>query len=308
MISLDNFYTNPTPVEELIDFYPNIRVWIKRDDLIHPILSGNKWRKLKYNLNYSRKYGIQTLVTKGGYFSNHIAAVSEVGKLFGFNTFGIIRGEPPENLGYTLRLAIQNKMKLYFISRKEFKDINADNFSLTTIPMKNSLFIPDGGTNELALSGCKELVSEISTQLDFIPDFWCVAVGTGGTIAGMLQALPKESKLLGFSALKADFLKQEVFKLAGPETNEDSLIITERFAGKGYAKISVDLIEFINSFYDKYHIPLDPVYTGKMVYGIYQLATEGYFPLGSKILAVHTGGLQGVMGYRENGINFNWAM
>ncbi|HMG14469.1 MAG TPA: pyridoxal-phosphate dependent enzyme [Saprospiraceae bacterium] len=306
MITLDNFYTNPIPVEELIDFHTNIRVWIKRDDLIHPILSGNKWRKLKYNLIQARKDNIHTLVTKGGYYSNHIAAMSEAGKLFGFKTIGIIRGEQPANFGYTLKLAEQNEMELIFVSRKEFNAINENNFTTTTGQIDNSSFIPDGGTNELALTGCNELVNEVLDQIDFIPDFWCVSVGTGGTIAGMLQAIPDESNLLGFSALKADFLKEEVLRLAGSETNKTKLTITDRFAGNGYAKITDDLIKFINTFYDKYKIPLDPVYTGKMMYGIYQLANEGYFPVGSKILAVHTGGLQGVMGYRERGIEFVW--
>jgi 1-aminocyclopropane-1-carboxylate deaminase len=123
----------------------------------------------------------------------------------------------------------------------------------------------------------------------------------------MLQELPKESSLLGFSALKADFLKAEVLKLARSRINEEWLDITDRFAGNGYAKITDDLIEFINSFYDKFKIPLDPVYTGKMIYGIQQLANEGYFPSGSKILAIHTGGLQGVMGFRERGVEFGWV-
>lgn len=308
MLNIEEFYKNVTPVEELIDFHPDIRVWVKRDELIHPILSGNKWRKLKYNLIQARKEGKTTLVTKGGYYSNHIAAVSEAGKIFGFNTIGIIRGEQPVNFGYTLQLAINNKMNLVFSSRNEFSDININDFENYTGNLDNVMFIPEGGTNEWALPGCNELVVEINNQIDFIPDTWAVSVGTGGTIAGMLQAMPQNSSLLGFSALKTDYHKTEILKLAGFPITEQRLIITDRFSGKGYAKVSNELIEFINSFYDKYKIALDPAYTGKMMFGINQLAKENYFKPGSNIVAIHTGGLQGVMGYHEKGIKFSWMM
>lgn len=307
MLNIEGFYNTITPIEELIDFHPDIRVWIKRDELIHPILSGNKWRKLKYNLIKAREEGKMTLVTKGGYYSNHIAAVSEAGKIFGFNTIGIIRGEQPLNYGYTLKLAIDNKMKLIFTNRSGFSDLSINDFEQYTGHIDNVMFIPEGGTNELALQGCNELVNEINNQIDFIPDAWVVSVGTGGTIAGMLQTIPQNCTLLGFSALKTDYHKAVILKMASFLATEERLIITDRFAGKGYAKITNDLIEFINSFYDKFKIPLDPIYTGKMMYGIYQFANEGYFPKGSKILAVHTGGLQGVMGYRERGVEFGWV-
>ena len=300
MSDLDNFYTSLTPIVELKDFHPLIRIWMKRDELTHPILSGNKWRKLKYNLIEAKKNNIKTLVTKGGYYSNHLAAVSEAGKLFNFKTIGIIRGEEPKEYGHTLKLLIQNRMNLIFVSRSEYNQINETNYLSLLSSKENTDFIPEGGTNQLALKGCREIIPEVLNQLDFEPTHWCVSIGTGGTIAGMLQSLPDNSTLLGFSALKGDFHYGVIENLTGIH-NLKNLTITDRFSGKGYAKIDDELMEFINSFYDKYEIQLEPVYTGKMMMGIYQLAEEGYFPFGSRIVCLHTGGLQGWGGFSNFG-------
>jgi 1-aminocyclopropane-1-carboxylate deaminase len=266
-----------------------------REDQIHPIVSGNKFRKLKYNLLAAKEDNMNTLLTFGGAYSNHIAAVAAVGKEFGFKTIGIIRGEEiadkvDENP--TLSLAMAHGMQLEFISRDSYRDKNKS-FFIDELKMKygDFYFIPEGGTNSLAVKGCAEILSEITINYDYI----CVAVGTGGTIAGIINASQAEQTIIGFSALKGNFQKKEVLKY----TNKRNFEITDRYCFGGYAKIDTGLVRFINEFYLLTNIPLDPVYTGKMMYGILNLIKREEFNKNSRILAVHTGGLQGISGMNK---------
>jgi 1-aminocyclopropane-1-carboxylate deaminase len=279
--------------QQLTLSFPNsIAVYIKREDLIHPFVSGNKFRKLKYNLLQAIAENQETLLTFGGAFSNHIAAVAFAGKEKGLKTIGIIRGDElagkiSENP--TLLFAQNCGMRLEFISRAEYRLKNEDSF-LENLKTKfgNFYLIPEGGTNALAIKGCQEILTEEDTVFDYI----CCSIGTGGTISGIINSAEPHQKVLGFPALKGDFLKEEIRNFA---QNENWELITDYHFG-GYGKVNSELIGFINQFYKENQIPLDPIYTGKMVFGVIDLIHKNYFPPHSKILLIHTGGIQGIQG------------
>lgn len=281
-----------------------ISVWIKRDDLLRMgpglALCGNKWRKLQYNLAAAKSKGQQQILTFGGAFSNHIAAVAGAGAAFGFDTIGVIRGETPQGLNPTLRFARSCGMQLHFISRTAFRQKNDAAF-LDELQQRfgPSYLLPEGGTNGKAITGAREIVKEVTRQHPTLkPDYWCVSAGTGGTAAGIIAEAPAYSKVLVFPALKGDFLKQDIESLANHPTNRNWTLLTDYHFG-GYAKHSPELIRFLNHFYQQFGIALDPIYTGKLFFGLAGLARKGYFPKGSTIIAVHTGGLQGIAGFNE---------
>lgn len=269
-----------------------VDVFIKREDLIHPFVSGNKYRKLKYNLLKAKEDGYSVLLTFGGAFSNHIAAVAFAGKENNFKTIGIIRGdELREKIedNPTLKFAQENGMQFEFISRAQYSDKQSPEFEKELRRrFGNFYLIPEGGTNELAIKGCEEILTADDAQFDYI----CCAVGTGGTISGIINSALLHQKVLGFPALKGDFLKKEICKFA---SNENWELIADYHFG-GYGKVNLELIEFINNFYQDNNVPLDPVYTGKLVFGVADLIEKNYFPDKSKILIIHTGGLQGIQG------------
>ncbi|MWB95101.1 pyridoxal-phosphate dependent enzyme [Flavobacterium sp. GA093] len=279
--------------QELHIPFPNtISLTIKREDLIHPFVSGNKFRKLKYNLLQAKAENKKTLLTFGGAFSNHIAAVAFAGKEQGFKTIGIIRGEEiaskiEENP--TLKFAQENGMELEFVSREDYR-LKTEISFLENLKQKFGDFylIPEGGTNELAVKGCEEILTDEDSVFDYV----CCAVGTGGTISGLINSALPHQKILGFPALKGDFLQDEIRIFA---QNERWTLILEYHFG-GYGKVNLELIEFINAFFEENNVPLDPIYTGKMVFGVIDLIHKGYFPADSKILLIHTGGLQGIEG------------
>lgn len=290
------------PFHEIIDpeLAPyNIKLLLKREDLIHPTISGNKWRKLKYNLLEAKAQGHNTLLSFGGAYSNHIHALAAAGKENGFKTIGIIRGEAHEELNYTLRFAQDKGMDLHYISRSAYRVKNQPVF-LNTLEKQfgNFYLIPEGGTNLLAVKGCAEIIEEINIPYHYV----CTPSGTGGTLAGLVAGSAGEKEILGFSALKGGgFLEKEVRDLVHGFTQMDyqnwQLITSYHFGG--YAKISPQLVDFINSFEVKHQVKLDPVYTGKMMFGIYEMVKAGFFPAGSIIVALHTGGVQGWEGMRE---------
>lgn len=273
--------------------FPNsISLCIKRDDLIHPIVSGNKFRKLKYNLLQAKRDNQPTLITFGGAFSNHIAAVAFAGKENGFKTIGIIRGEELKNKvseNPTLKFAEDCGMQLEFVTRDAYCQ-KSEVFFLDDLRNTFGQFyhIPEGGTNALAIKGCEEILTIEDAEFDFI----CCAVGTAGTISGLINSALPHQKVLGFPALKGDFLQDEIRIFA---RNENWKIISDYHFG-GYGKVTPELIDFINDFYTKTNIPLDPIYTSKMVFGVIDLIEKNYFPKNSKILLIHTGGIQGIQG------------
>ena len=273
---------------------PNgIKLFIKREDFLHPIISGNKFRKLKYNIQEAKKLGHTTLLTFGGAFSNHILAVAGAGVEFGFKTIGIIRGEELENKiaeNPTLAKAQELGMQFHFVTRTTYRDKEEKMFVNHLQEMFGDFYlIPEGGTNELAIKGCEEILTD--TDKAYFTHVAC-AVGTGGTISGLINSSGQNQQIIGFSSLKGAFLS-DVIRNFVEKTNWN---INDSYHFGGYGKVNDELIQFLNSFYSQTAIPLDPVYTGKMVFGVLDLIEKGYFPPNAKILMIHTGGLQGIKG------------
>ena len=271
----------------------DITLVIKREDLLHEYVSGNKFRKLYYNVIEAREKGYDSLLTFGGAYSNHIAATAAAGRELGIKTIGVIRGdELGENLKQTLqenptlRFAVSQGMRLHFVSRKAYRQKTDPEFISNLFQVFGKFYlVPEGGTNELAVKGTEEILTPEDDEFNYI----CSAIGTGGTIAGLINSAQPHQKVLGFPALKENFLHNNISKYV--RSNNWELIRDYNFGG--FAKINKDLVEFINMVYTLHNLPLDPVYTGKMLYGIIDLIKKDYFPKGSKILAIHTGGLQG---------------
>ena len=288
MLEFESLINIPTPVFEIFDdlFVENdIKVLVKRDDLTHEHVSGNKFRKLKYNLLEAKNLGFKKILTFGGAYSNHIAAVAEAGFLFDFETLGIIRGdELNEESSPTLKMAFQKRMRFEFVSREAYR-----NKGKISGMFSNEYFvIPEGGSNHLALKGVAELLDEQPH-----PGYICTAVGTGGTMAGLLNNVNYGGGVLGFAVIKGgDFLKDEVSAFLERDFPENAELET-RFHFGGYAKYKDELLNFIKTFEYKHGFRLDQVYTGKMFFGVYQKIKEGYFKKGTNIMLLHTGGLQG---------------
>ncbi|MDT0606829.1 1-aminocyclopropane-1-carboxylate deaminase/D-cysteine desulfhydrase [Croceitalea rosinachiae] len=269
-----------------------IELFVKREDLIHPQISGNKYRKLKYNLAEAQHRGFKTLLTFGGAFSNHIAATAYAGKLYGLKTIGVIRGEELERKwkdNPTLRLAYENGMQLHFVSRANYQLKKSSGF-LDGLKSKFGSFyiIPEGGTNLLAIKGCEEILNKADAHFDVV----CCCVGTGGTLAGLVNSSASHQRVLGFPALKVDFLSNDIRKFA---QNENWELISDYHFG-GYAKCNIELVRFINDFKNNTDIALDPIYTGKLFFGLLDLIKKDYFKAKTRVLVIHTGGLQGIKG------------
>ncbi|WP_106793258.1 1-aminocyclopropane-1-carboxylate deaminase/D-cysteine desulfhydrase [Aquimarina sp. Aq78] len=272
---------------------------IKREDQIHKDVSGNKFRKLKYNLIEAKRSGCTTVLTFGGAYSNHIAATAAAGEMMGLQTIGIIRGEElAGNLektlseNDTLRFASASGMRLKFISRTAYRDKTSSAFLEQLKDEFGSCYIiPEGGTNDLAVRGCGEILTTQDNTYDVI----CCAVGTGGTIAGIINSTGPHQTVMGFPALKGDFLDKEIKKY----TSKTNWRLIHEYHFGGYGKINQEGVEFMNVFSDQQHIALDPVYTVKMVFGIFDLAQKGVFKKNTRILAIHTGGLQGIAGMNK---------
>jgi 1-aminocyclopropane-1-carboxylate deaminase len=273
-----------------------VQLSIKREDLIHPLISGNKFRKLKFNLIAAKKKDLNTLLTFGGAYSNHIAATAYAGKLHGLKTIGVIRGEELvekwiENP--TLKLAHEHGMQFKFISRDSYRNKNSVEFTNELESEFGDFYLlPEGGSNKMAIKGCEEILTYEDAQFDII----CSSIGTGGTIAGIINASKQNQVVLGFPALKGDFLKEDIRNFT-PKKNWQ--LQTDYHFG-GYAKVSAELVHFINDFNTQTQIPLDPIYTGKMLYGILDLIKKDHFKPTTKILAIHTGGLQSIAGMNMN--------
>jgi len=269
-----------------------ITLYVKREDTIHPFISGNKYRKLKYNLLETKKQGKDTLLTFGGAFSNHIAATAYAGHEQGLKTIGVIRGEELASQWQnnpTLKMAHEHGMQFHFVSRSDYRLKNESSFLQNLASRFGDFYrLPEGGTNELAVKGCAEILTQDDADFDFI----CSAVGTGGTLAGLINASRPHQTVLGFPALKGDFLIEEIRTFA---QNQRWQLVTDYHFG-GYAKVDQQLIAFINRFKSETGIALDPIYTGKMLFGIFEDVKKGVFSPGSQILAIHTGGLQGIYG------------
>lgn len=281
-----------------------IRVGVKRDDLLvlpaYPgdiALSGNKWRKLAWNLQAARTAGFEQLLTFGGAFSNHLAAVASAGARLGFQTIGVVRGEPTLPLNPTLAHAQRCGMQLHYLSRSDYRSkMEAEIQSQLAERYGKYYLLPEGGTNHLALEGIAGLATEIQRQC--MPDAVLVAGGTGGTFSGLASALPPTVQLLGVPVLKGDFLPAETANILGHSMPGN----THWFSGfhhGGYGRFTPELLSFITQFYQRHGFALDPIYTSKVFYALYQLIEQDYFTPGSTIVVIHTGGLQGIAGFNQ---------
>ena len=285
--------TEPLLLEKKVTLY------LKREDFLHPHISGNKWRKLKYNLQEAKNQQKNTLLTFGGAYSNHIAAVAAAGQEFNFKTIGFIRGELHEPLNPTLAFAQNCGMQLHYLDRTTYRQKQGADFQENLKNQYPSAYLlPEGGTNLLAVKGCTEIISDSNIPFDYI----CCAAGTGGTLAGIIAGLQGRGQVLGFPALKGgEFLKKGIVNLV-KEFNDQEYqnwqLITEFHFG-GYAKVKPELLTFIKAFKENHQIQLEPIYTGKMLYGIFDLLRHDYFKPGSTVIAIHTGGLQGLVGFTE---------
>ncbi|MBN1301206.1 MAG: 1-aminocyclopropane-1-carboxylate deaminase/D-cysteine desulfhydrase [Melioribacteraceae bacterium] len=281
----------PEPVND-------VKVYLNRIDLVHQQISGNKWFKLKYNLQLARQLGFDKLLTFGGAYSNHIAATAAAGKLYGFRTIGIIRGEQHLPLNPTLDFVVEQKMEIHYYSRAFFRTRNTLEFfdNIRKRFGKDVYILPEGGTNELAVKGCSEIPGMIDSEYDYL----CTACGTGGTISGLIAGSEKK-KIIGFSALKGgDFLIRDVENLLMKSTGKkfNNWIINTDYHCGGYAKVNDELLSFKEKFESINGIELDYIYTVKMLYGIQDMIIKRQFESGSKVVAIHTGGIQGNVGMR----------
>ncbi|WP_110974323.1 1-aminocyclopropane-1-carboxylate deaminase/D-cysteine desulfhydrase [Acinetobacter sp. WCHAc060042] len=266
-----------------------INISIKRLDLVHPYISGNKFFKLKYNLLAAQQQGYKKLLTFGGAYSNHIAATAYAAQLLGFESLGIIRGEElaSKSLNPTLHTAQQFGMQLQFVTREAYRQKQSSAYlAQLQQDYPDYYVIPEGGTNPLAIQGCSEILSDADRQNY---DLICCAVGTGGTIAGLIEASHSQQQVLGFSALKGVFLSREIKQL----TEKENWQITDQYCCGGYAKTTPELLQFIQDFEQQYDIPLEQIYTGKMLLGLSDLIQQGTFSIDHRILVIHSGGLQG---------------
>lgn len=290
---------HPTPVQEITD-HPSckkagIRLLVKREDLNHPAVSGNKWWKLKYNLESAAEENHRTILTFGGAFSNHIYATAAAARELNFRSIGIIRGEETMPLNPTLSFAQINGMQIHYADRSSYRQKSVPEFTEALHAKFGEFFlIPEGGSNLLAVKGCAEFAEQHLFEIDF--DHLVLAVGTGGTMAGLVSAFQGGKKIVGISVLKnGDFLKEDIAALitrfAGTSYPNWSLLTG--YHGGGYAKSTPELLCFIREMKNQYGIPLDHVYTGKMLFAVIREIEAGAFQRGSTVLALHSGGLQG---------------
>lgn len=282
----------PSPTEELhddrIERY-GVRLFLKRDDLIHPEIPGNKWRKLKYNLAAARERGHRTLLTFGGAYSNHIRATAAAGYYCGFDTVGVIRGEEHDPPNASLAYAADRGMKLTYLDRAVYRK-KTDPAVVTALQRQFGDFylLPEGGTNQLAVHGCAELAAEIDTDFDVV----CCPCGTGGTLAGLAAGLAPGQQAIGFSVLRGGaFLVEEVARLQEVALGQrfDNWRLELDFHGGGFARSTTELDGFAADFAARHAIALDRVYVAKMMYGLYARVAAGEFPPGTTVVAVLTG-------------------
>lgn len=293
--------TDNTPLQEIDDelfIRKKIKLYIKRDDLIDQHISGNKFFKLKYNLFEATNNNVRTLLSFGGAYSNHIYSLAYAGKKFGFKTIGIIRGEEHIPLNPTLSYAKKCGMELFYLSRSDYRKKYSDEIiNRLHNEFGDFYLIPEGGSNDLAVKGCSEIPSRIDLDYDYL---FC-ACGTGGTLAGIINGINNKSKVIGIAVLKnASFLIDEVKRLSCSVNSNWEILLNYHFGG--YSKFNSELVDFIKTFNEKFNIQLEPIYTGKMIYAIYDLARNDFFKQGSKIVAYHSGGLQGLEGLRQRNL------
>lgn len=273
-----------------------VNLYIKRLDLIHPTAGGNKYFKLLYNLKEAEIRPHKTILTFGGAYSNHIYSTAAACQALGLRSIGIIRGEAGKQLSPTLEYAKECGMSLHYMDRETYRNKQQAEVVENLRRQFGSFYlIPEGGTNKLAIKGCMEILREEDHRMDYIG----AAIGTGGTLTGLIASARASQTVLGISSLKGEFIHKEIECLLESHAIEPKAkyeLFTDYHFG-GYAKYKQELIEFMREFTDQNGIPLDPIYTGKLFYGIYDLIKKDYFPEHASILLIHSGGLQGIEGF-----------
>ena len=287
------FLEHKIPIVE-IPIESKVRLFIKREDLTHPEISGNKYWKMFYNVKkyLEKEVSERKIITFGGAFSNHIAAAAALGNEFGIKTLGVIRGNELEDSWQenpTLFSAHQNGMSFRFVTRETYRYKERLMAELQE-EFPESLVVPEGGTNENAVEGIQYMLTDETNDFDYI----CSAVGTGGTVSGLSKFAQPHQKIIGFKAVKDNSLENRIKNLS----KKDNFTLVDASDG-GFGKITDENVRFINEFYQYFGIVLEPVYTGKMLRKIFEMIADDYFPANSKILAFHTGGLQGIVGANE---------
>ncbi len=290
------FYTE-TPVQEIktdVLERASVRLLIKREDLNHPFVSGNKWWKLKYNLEEAIRLKHDALLTFGGAYSNHIFATAAAAFEMDMKSIGIIRGEETLPLNRTLTFAKEKVMRLHYVSRQEYRRQAEDDFTENLRKRFGDFYsIPEGGTNALAVKGCEEFAKKILIEIEF--NYLCLPVGTGGTIAGIVAGLGGEKEVIGISILKkGEFLNDAINALLKKiySTSYRNWFLLTSYDHGGYAKVTKELSAFIDEMLETHNLPLDTVYTGKLLWAVMEEVKRGRFRRGSTVLVVHTGGLQ----------------
>ena len=272
-----------------------IELWCKRDDLIHPEISGNKWRKLKHNVEKAKKDGHTRILTFGGAYSNHIAAAASIASESELEWHAMIRGEElNSNSNLTLQLAAQNGLNLHFVDRKEYQRLKRiQEAAELDKEWEDCYLIPEGGCNEEGVLGCEEITAELDDEFDYI----ILAAGTGTTAAGILRTL-ESSRMLVFPALKGgEFLEKDILEWQPSEQKKDQLQLISDYHFGGYAKVNNELKDFCKYIENEIDLPLDYIYTAKAFYGMTDLIHSGFFKKGSRLLFYHSGGLQGNKGF-----------
>jgi len=266
----------------------NVTLSVLRLDKIHPIISGNKWFKLKYYLEETVASGKKHIATFGGAYSNHIIATAAAGKLFGLKTMGIIRGEKPTTLSHTLKQALAYGMEIVFISREQYR---SQQMPVTLTDRDDFFVINEGGYGATGAKGAAEILNYCKKQNY---SHVACAVGTSTMMAGLVAASPPGQQVIGLPVLKNDDESmKDLLNLLSPKEKVKKFTMIHAYHFGGYAKRSSALINFMNQFYSQSCIPTDFVYTGKLFYGVIDLVQDNYFPRGSNLLLVHSGGLQG---------------
>ena len=296
------YFTNNLVKNQKIDLpifkEKNIEVYLKREDLIHPLISGNKFRKLKYNVSEFYRLRKKNIITFGGPYSNHLLACAHIGNINKIETIGIVRGKELENkiLNKNLKLCQNLGMKLNFVSRDEYKKRNKTDYQQNILKKHiKSYLIPEGGTNDCGVMGCEEILSKSDQKFDVI----CCPVGSGGTISGIINKSNKKQTVIGFSALKSSGVENVISRYV----SKDNWLIFDDDLFGGYSKIDKKLVIFINEIFRETKILFDPIYNSKMLYKIISLINDSGWSYGRKILLINTGGLQSIDSINKKLIN-----
>ena len=290
---LSNQIQLPTPVSEL-GLINGVQVFVKRDDLTHPEVSGNKWRKLKRNLEFCLANNYKGVISFGGAFSNHIYSLSAACSIVGLPFAAIIRGEEVNENNSTLKVLAARGQKIFKISREEYQKKSESKVVREVLASYPEYYlIPEGGTNKLGIEGMQELVDELMSQCpDF--DYLVCSAGTFGTSAGIFSALPSTINLVVYPALIGKWVHEEINKILSLDDHPQNLMIRDEYHFGGYGTGLETMKAVIDDFYIRYGFTLDPVYTSKAFYGMFEDINKGFYKNGSTVIFYHSGGLQGL--------------